>query len=123
MFGCVANGGVIKNVGVVDSYFKGIYRIGGLCGYVALGTISNCYNASTVIGELGSASEEIYVGGICGENAGTITNCYSRGKVDGPSNDNSHVGGLCGFNNHKYITNYYYDSNIYTGTLLSTKIH
>ena len=123
LFGCVANGGVIKNVGVVDSYFKGIYRIGGLCGYVALnGTISNCYNASTVIGELGSASVKLYVGGICGQNNGTITNCYSRGKVDGPSNDNSHVGGLCGFNNNKYITNCYYDSNIYTGSAVGKNL-
>ena len=123
LFGCVANGGVIKNVGVVDSYFKGIYRIGGLCGFVALnGTISNCYNASTVIGELGSASVKLYVGGICGQNNGTITNCYSRGKVDGPSNDNSHVGGLCGFNNNKYITNCYYDSNIYTGSAVGKNL-
>ncbi len=122
LFGCVANGGVIKNVGVVDSYFKGIYRIGGLCGYNAFGTISNCYNASTVIGELGSASVKLYVGGICGQNDGTITNCYSRGKVDGPSNDNSHVGGLCGFNNYKYITNCYYDSNIYTGSAVGKNL-
>ena len=122
LFGCVAYGGVIKNVGVVDSYFKGIFITGGLCGYNGFGTISNCYNASTVIGELGSASEEIYVGGICGQNNGTITNCYSRGKVDGPSNDNSHVGGLCGFNNYKYITNCYYDSNIYTGSAVGKNL-
>ena len=38
-----------------------------------------------------------YVGGLCGKNAGTITNCYVAGVVTGREGYVS-VGGLCGFN-------------------------
>ncbi|MCI7692692.1 MAG: hypothetical protein MSR67_09985, partial [Oscillospiraceae bacterium] len=43
----------------------------------------------------GAVSGSWYVGGICGENYGTIENCYSTGTVSGTG---GFVGGVCGLN-------------------------
>ena len=85
--------GTIRNVGVIDSYFKGSDYIGGVCGYnhaegdFSQATIENCYNTGTVSGNFDT------VGGVCGSNGGKITGCYNTGTVSG----NSNVGGVCGY--------------------------
>lgn len=77
LFGSSESDGNIKNVGVVDSYFKGNDHVGGVCGNNA-GTITNCYNA----GNLTAIESSATVGGICGyNNGGTVTNCYNTGTV------------------------------------------
>ena len=43
------------------------------------------------------------VGGVCGQNYATMTNCYNTGKVTG----SYFVGGLCGYNNSGTVTNCY----------------
>ncbi|WP_456034309.1 GLUG motif-containing protein, partial [Roseburia inulinivorans] len=81
----------IKNVGVVDSYFKGNDHVGGVCGNNA-GTITNCYNA----GNLTAIEPSATIGGICGyNNGGTVTNCYNTGTVTATGSVAS-VGGVCG---------------------------
>ena len=47
-----------------------------------------------------------YIGGVCGMNSGSLTNCYNTGNVRGKKN----VGGVCGRNdgNHPNFTNCYY---------------
>ena len=92
------NQGTIKNVGVVDSYFKGFNDVGGVCGYNDGGTITDCYNKGSVSGHNG-------VGGVCGGNVnkGTITGCYNTGKVSGYQ----YVGGVCGHNSSGTITGCY----------------
>ena len=129
LFGC--SQGTIKNVGVVDSYFKGQNSVGGVCGG-NYGTITNCYNAGVVIGSSnvggvcgangsfsiitncsnkGEVSGTDYVGGVCGYNYyGTIKNCYNASKVSGSDNN----GGVCG-GNEDTITNCYFDSDKYSG--------
>ena len=83
--------GNIKNVGVVDSYFKGNDSVGGVCGNNA-GTITNCYNA----GNLTAIESSATIGGICGyNNGGTIANCYNTGTVTATGSVAS-VGGVCG---------------------------
>ena len=78
---------VVKNIGVIDSYFYGDSYIGGVCGYILSGTIENCYSKSTVSGDIG-------IGGVCGYNlGGTIENCYNTGTISG----NIDTGGVCGF--------------------------
>jgi RHS repeat-associated protein len=69
---------------------SGPSNVGGLVGYNnGNGIISNCYSMDTVSG--GSN----YVGGLVGENDGSISNCYSStGTVSGSGN----VGGLVGYN-------------------------
>ena len=119
------NGGKISNVGILNSYFCGFSRVGGVCGYNS-STITNCYNKGVVDGtadaagsfggvcgcnlgiltncyNTGIVSGQSYVGGIDGDNSGTITNCNNEGKVSGTEDS---VGGVSGDNN-KTITNCY----------------
>ena len=91
LFGSSESDGNIKNVGVVDSYFKGNDHVGGVCGNNA-GTITNCYNA----GNLTAIESSATIGGICGyNNGGTIANCYNTGTVTATGSVAS-VGGVCG---------------------------
>ena len=53
-----------------------------------------------------------YVGGVCGRNIGTISNCYNSGNVNGYT----YVGGLCG-ENYSTISNCY-NSGIVSGDWL-----
>ena len=92
LFGSSESDGNIKNVGVVDSYFKGNDFVGGVCGNNA-GTITNCYNA----GNLTAIESSATIGGICGyNNGGTIANCYNTGTITATGSTPS-VGGVCGF--------------------------
>ena len=91
LFGSSESDGNIKNVGVVDSYFKGNDHVGGVCGNNA-GTITNCYNA----GNLTAIESSADIGGICGyNNGGTVTNCYNTGTVTATGSV-AYVGGVCG---------------------------
>ena len=91
LFGSSESDGNIKNVGVVDSYFKGNDHVGGVCGNNA-GTITNCYNA----GNLTAIESSATIGGICGyNNGGTVTNCYNTGTVTATGSV-AFVGGVCG---------------------------
>ena len=91
LFGSSEADGNIKNVGVVDSYFKGNNFVGGVCGRND-GTITNCYNAGNFTAIESSAT----IGGICGyNNGGTVTNCYNTGTVTATGSVAS-VGGVCG---------------------------
>ena len=90
LFGSSEADGSIKNVGVVDSYFKGNNFVGGVCGRND-GTITNCYNA----GNLTAIESAATIGGICGYNGGTIANCYNTGTVTATDSVAS-VGGVCG---------------------------
>ena len=91
LFGSSEADGNIKNVGVVDSYFKGNDFVGGVCGRND-GTITNCYNA----GNLTAIESSATIGGICGYNGGTVTNCYNTGTVTATGSVAS-VGGVCGY--------------------------
>ena len=91
LFGSSEADGNIKNVGVVDSYFKGNNFVGGVCGRND-GTITNCYNA----GNLTAIESSATIGGICGYNGGTVTNCYNTGTVTATGSVAS-VGGVCGY--------------------------
>ena len=92
LFGSSEADGNIKNIGVVDSYFKGDDFVGGVCGRND-GTITNCYNA----GNLTAIDPTAAIGGICGynDNGGTIANCYNTGTVTATGSVAS-VGGVCG---------------------------
>ena len=95
LFGC--NGGIIKNVTIVDSYLHGQYFIGGVCGY-NLNEVTNCCYTGIVHGN----KTETYAGGVSGCNAGTVTNCYAAGAVSG----NMGIGGVCGVNGGSIIACY-----------------
>ena len=110
LFGSSEIDGNIKNVGVVDSYFKGNEYVGGVCGS-NYGTITNCYNA----GNLTAIQSGANIGGICGDTDGTITNCYNTGTVTA-TGTTSYVGGVCARTGSDGII-----SNCYnTGTVTAT---
>ena len=109
--------GSIKNLGVVNCYFKGYGSVGGICGWNRSYDIkiSNCYvtgricGVNTTGGLMGFANEGAsisrcwsdcivtgtgnYVGGFCGVCLGVVEDCYSKGTVNGTAN---YVGGFCG---------------------------
>ena len=92
------NNGKIANAGILDSYFYGTSKVGGVCGNNYTGTITNCYNTGSVSG-LGT------LGGVSGYNyTGRITNCYNTGNVSGSS---GFVGGVSGDNSKGTIINSY----------------
>ena len=89
LFGTSCNE-TIKNVGVVDSYLKGNTYVAGICGFCYKydkGSVTNCFNSSTISGKE-------YVGGVCGYSLGnTFTHNYNTGQVSGTYRE---IGGLCG---------------------------
>ena len=92
--------GIVKNIGIVNSYMKGGNYVGGVVGYNYWDTISNCYNTGAVTGSN-------YVGGVAGRNtSSTVSNCFNTGGVTGSGD---YVGGVTGFNNSNYgnISNCY----------------
>ena len=101
------NNGKIANAGILDSYFYGTSKVGGMCGNNYTGTISNCYNTGSVSG-IGTA------GGVSGYNyTGSITNCYNTGNVSGSS---GFVGGVSGYNDGGTITNCYNTGSSVSGS-------
>ena len=94
LFGYVASGGVVENVGMEDCQIVGRYYVGDLIGHNA-GTMSNSYST-------GSTSGSDYVGGLVGVNSNTVYNSYSTGSIQGEYD----VGGLVG-DNYGTISNSY----------------
>ncbi|MHC4648579.1 MAG: GLUG motif-containing protein [Planctomycetota bacterium] len=91
LFGNV-DGGVVKNLGLIDPNLDADWKLGSLAGRVEGGaTISNCYV------EGGSVSGRSYIGGLVGiidtPGGGTVSNCYASCNVSGSHNS---IGGLVG---------------------------
>lgn len=89
LFGCLKSAS-IGNLGLenINLYVASGFCIGGLVGFDAGSTITNCYSTGTICSV--SAS---YVGGLVGWTThGTITNCFSSASVSSSST----TGGLVG---------------------------
>ena len=94
LIGQAGNGAVIRNVGLLGVSIRGASDVGGLVGYNAAGTISNCFST-------GSVSGFRRVGGLVGENAGSVTASYAAGSVTSTGSDTANgyaFGGLVGKN-------------------------
>jgi len=98
----------ISNLGIEISSFgiSGEDCVGGLAGVNIQTHITNCYTIGNVSG--GSA-----VGGLVGNNQGTISNCYAIGNVRG----GFEAGGLIGAN-YASITNSYATGSVGGETVL-----
>jgi len=94
-----SNMGIIKNLGIIDSYVGGNFDIGGLAA-INGGRIENCYFS----GKVGLKSTN--GGGLVGNNRGFIRNSYSTSVVIGRNN----VGGFVGYNEGTIENSYYYKS-------------
>jgi hypothetical protein len=96
----------VKNLGVENiSIACGVESryVGGVCGWNAGGTITECYATNSITG--GSRTSSL--GGLCGYNhRGKITKCYAIGSIAGGDSSNQ-FGGLCGHNYEGIINNSY----------------
>jgi hypothetical protein len=141
--GTVKNLGVVN-----CNITSGINYAGGLCGDLPSGTLDNCYSTGTIepdqskyvagygryigglCGHSGSKSTIINsyssctvngaykVGGLCGNNEGIISNCYSKssvkysswvggfGAMNGEENGDCYIGGFCGSNSGNINNSY-----------------
>ena len=111
LFGAVMSGGSIKNIGVINSYFKGNDLVGGIAGTVNESSfVQNCYSINTISGN-------DYIGGICGmfgSNNTSVKKCYSICDIH-PSEKATHVGGVIASGEYVNISDCYYDSDIFSG--------
>ena len=111
LFGVVMSGSNIKNIGVINSYFKGNDFVGGIAGTVNESSfVQNCYSINTISGN-------DYIGGICGmfgSNNTSVKKCYSICDIH-PSEKATHAGGIMGGGEYVNISDCYYDSDIFSG--------
>ena len=94
----------IKDLGLIDPNVDagaGDY-VAALVGSLSGGIINNCYAKGAGVSATGWG-----VGGLVGDNWGTITNCYSTGSVSGTAD----VGGLVG-QNFNTITDCYSTASV-----------
>ena len=134
LFGSVGGSAVIKNIGLLNADVSGVSNVGGLAGQTGVGwsrsnnevvaiqsQISHSYVTGAVAGtghhigglvgdNVGTVSQSystadvsgsdisLYIGGLAGGNYGTVTQSYATGSVTGTS----HVGGLVGNQGHPF---------------------
>src|SRR5699024_4511168 len=81
---------------------EGIHEVGGLIGELTDGQVTNSYACADVTGMTNDNSN---IGGLIGNNYGTIENTYAFGKVTGEKN----VGSLIGLHapSRQVITSYW----------------
>lgn len=106
LFGVII-GGDIQNTAIVSGSVIAANIVGGICGQIAAGSITACYNKASVTGVSS-------VGGICGVNdMGTaLTASYNTGTVTG---DDAGIGGVCG-HNYGDVTTCYNTGLVFEGT-------
>ena len=113
LFGHMGTEGKINNIGLLQVYVIGDWRVGGLVGGNR-GKIRNSYTTGTVKG----LKEDL--GGLVGANMkdGFIANSYSSCLVKNIATDGGvHIGGLVGSNSNAIITDSYA-----TGTIMGNGI-
>ncbi len=92
LFGC--SGGIIRNLGVVNSYIRSLTDYayaGGIVAYNYGGSIISCYNTGCIDALCR------WAGGITGYNSGGyVANCYNTGNVTTKSTHKVYAGGIAG---------------------------
>ena len=119
LFGYLAPGGKVSQVGVENVNITGLRFVGALVGWNYGGTVSNSYSTGSVTGNFcvgglvgmswpgtvsnsystASVSGNIKVGGLVGDSRGTmstVNNSYSTGSVTGEDSVGGLVGGSSG---------------------------
>ena len=95
--------GIIKNVGLIDSYFGASYCVGGVCA-VNHGKVQDCFNAATCF-----VKKDLSAGGIVGSNIGSVANCHNVGFVGDCG------GAICGLNWGDIANCYYLAGSAFRG--------
>jgi hypothetical protein len=101
-------GGVIKNVGVVNTHVTGYMNVGGLLGFNA-GNVSSSYSTGNVTGNWS-------VGGLVGLNTGNVSNSYSYSSTN--LTHGWFAGGLVGYNMEGTVSNSHSSGSLTGGTLV-----
>jgi hypothetical protein len=106
LFGCLAPGGKVTDLGVENVNITGDNLVGGLVGINYEGNVSNSYSTGSVAGY------HYYLGGLVGWNGGNVSNSYSTGNVTRAGYVSCFVGGLVGHNEYGNVSNSYSTSNV-----------
>ena len=98
LFGQIADGAEISNLGLVAVDIKGFsYFVGGLVGFSSAAVVG-CDSTGNVTGTA-------YVGGLVGvADGGLIRRCHGNCVVSGSGDDSHHIGGLLGSNGDRGTT-------------------
>ena len=89
--GCYSTGSITSSSSVTYS------RSGGIAGYIKSGTITSCYSTAYITAtNTNSTFGVAYSGGIAGDIAGKIINCYSTGDIEATARNTTHSGGIAG---------------------------
>ncbi len=116
LFGCIGEGGSVKNL-TVRGYIQADKYLGGIAGS-SYGTIENCTNYCSLYSYTPYLSKRPggYVGGITGYSTSDIINCANFGTVEG-NNDSSdgYFGGIAGQSNGGNILNCYNTAMVRSG--------
>lgn len=95
LFGKIDSGSEVRNLGLLNMIVNGgehSRNLGGLVGWIWLGTISQCY----ATGSVSSGDYSVCLGGLVGESShGTISLCYAACSVSGERRSEN-LGGLVG---------------------------
>ena len=102
LFGYIGTGATVQNLIVTGTVTVNSNTAGGIAGKVEAGvTVTDC-------GFRGTVSALAYVGGIVGNCAGTVNNCYNLGSVSGTQDNSLNVaGGIVGNGNGATVSNCY----------------
>ncbi len=96
LFGWVTYGGVIRNLGLVDSAVRGAWYVGTIVGTVDQASVTGSYTRSTTV------SGRAQVGGLVGAlMGGTLSESYVVGGAGGSVSGVWQVGGLIGLANRQ----------------------
>lgn len=128
LFGYLALGGKITDLGIESASVSGGWFAGGLVGYNWGGTVDRSYALGTVsggwhVGGLGGYSAgivdrsyfagevdgEAAVGGLVGTSDGAVNRSYSDGSVTATA---MHAGGLIGWNSEGAVTDSYSSASV-----------
>ncbi|HKL73900.1 MAG TPA: MBG domain-containing protein, partial [Clostridia bacterium] len=98
LFGLLTNA-TIQKVALASGSITGNGYLGGITGYSANSTISNCYSLIDI-----SSSLESYCGGIVGYlSGGEINACFNVGRINGAKN---YVGGIVGYSDAQILNSF-----------------
>jgi hypothetical protein len=117
LFGVIISGD-IQNIAIVSGSVIAANIVGGICGQIAAGSITACYNKASITGvssvggicginDMGTDLTASYntgtvtgndagIGGVCGHNYGDVTACYNTGLIFGGT-AGYWIGGVCGY--------------------------
>jgi hypothetical protein len=132
LFGYLAPGGKVTQVGVENVNVTGYSGVGGLVGDTCEGTVSHSYSTGSVTGNdavgslmghsnfgavsdcysSGSVTGDVSVGGLIGGNGGTVDRSYTTSSVTGQEQ----VGGLVGSHGQGTVSNSYSTGSV-TGNM------